>query len=100
MGASIKVQLRGGAEKKGTLICIISGRGKKTVGASAHTAPISLAPLQIQKNTICIYREMIQMSHGCFVVFFSQIGHKKLVNFSLYVCLLGIIDLFMSLGII
>ena len=35
---------------------------------------------------------MIQMSHGCFVCsIFSQIGHKKVVNFSLYVCLLGII---------
>ena len=47
MGASIKVQLRGGAEKKGTLICIISGRGKKTVGASAPSAIISSAPLSI-----------------------------------------------------
>ena len=46
VGASISTTL-GRGRKRGTLICIISGRGRKTVGASAPTAPISLAPLKI-----------------------------------------------------
>ena len=33
--------------KRGTFICIISRRGRKTVGASAPTAPIRWAPLVI-----------------------------------------------------
>ena len=44
MGASISTT-SGRGRKRGTLICIISGRGRKTVGASAPTAPISSAPL-------------------------------------------------------
>ena len=46
MGASISTT-SGRGRKRGTLICIISGRGRKTVGASAPTAPISSAPLKI-----------------------------------------------------
>ena len=44
MGASISTT-SGQGKKRGTLICIISGQGRKTVGASAPTAPISSAPL-------------------------------------------------------
>ena len=46
VGASISTA-SGRGIKRGTLICIISGRGKKTVGASAPTAIISSAPLSI-----------------------------------------------------
>ena len=51
VGASISTT-SGRGRKRGTLICIISGRGRKTVGAIAPTAPISSAPLTID---ICIY---------------------------------------------
>ena len=44
VGASIDTT-SGRGRKRGTLICIILGRGSKTVGAIAHTAPISSAPL-------------------------------------------------------
>ena len=44
VGASISTTL-GRGRKRGTFICIISGRGRKTVGASAPTAPISSVPL-------------------------------------------------------
>ena len=46
MGASISTA-SGRGRKRGTLICIISGRGRKIVGASAPTAPINLALLNI-----------------------------------------------------
>ena len=34
----------GRGKKRGTLVCMILGRGRKTVGASAPTAPIRWAP--------------------------------------------------------
>ena len=46
VGASIDTT-SGRGRKRGTLICIISGWGRKTVGASAPTAPIGSAPLII-----------------------------------------------------
>ena len=46
MGASISTTL-GRGRISDALICIISGRGRKTVGAIAPTAPISSAPLDI-----------------------------------------------------
>ena len=46
MGARI-YKISGRGRKSGTFICIISGRGRKTVGASAPTAPIRWAPLTI-----------------------------------------------------
>ena len=44
VGASISTTL-GRGRKRDTFRCIISGSGRKTVGASAPTAPVSLAPL-------------------------------------------------------
>ena len=55
MGASISTT-SGRGRKRGTLICIISGRGRKTVGASAPTAPISSAPLDIEVVIFCTGR--------------------------------------------
>ena len=46
VGARINTS-SGRAKKRGTLICIIWGRGRKTVGAIAPTAPIRWAPLGI-----------------------------------------------------
>ena len=51
VGASIDTT-SGRGRKRGTLICIILGRGRKTVGASAPTAPISLAPLLIYEEYV------------------------------------------------
>ena len=48
VGASISTT-SGRGRKRGTLICIISERGRKTVGASAPTAPTSSAPLNMTK---------------------------------------------------
>ena len=47
MGASISTT-SGLGRKRDTLICMISGRGRKTVGASAPMALISSAPLAIE----------------------------------------------------
>ena len=44
-GCKYKYNFGAGQKKRYTLICIISGRGRKTVGAIAPTAPISSAPL-------------------------------------------------------
>ena len=46
VGASISTTLVQG-RKRGTFRCIISETGRKTVGASAPTAPIRWAPLGI-----------------------------------------------------
>ena len=46
MGARIKYNF-GAGQKRGILVCIISGRGRKTMGASAPTASIRSAPLLI-----------------------------------------------------
>ena len=46
VGASIS-KPSGRGRKRGTFISIISGRGRKTVGASAPIASISSAPLQM-----------------------------------------------------
>ena len=59
MGASISTT-SGRGRKRGTLICIISGRGRKTVGASAPTAPISSAPLiMLVTENIEFYEKLV-----------------------------------------
>ena len=58
MGARI-YKISGRGRKSGNCICIISGRGRKTVGASAPTAPIRWAPLKIPYTSRPRHRVLI-----------------------------------------